>query len=1019
MKQFKIANLAGGWLVFSIALVVFLLTMEPTASWWDCSERITAASKLEIAHPPGAPFFMLLARFFTLFAPDAGKIAVMVNTMSALAAAVTVMLLFWVITGLAKKLVHTSEELTAGQTIAIIGSGLVGSLAFTFSDSFWFIAVEAEAYATSVFFTALVFWAILRWEKVADQPHSSRWLILIAYLMGLSVGVHLLNLLAIPAIVFVYYFKKYPITQKGIIYTALVSVVILGSFVYGIIPGVILFATYFELLFVNSFGLPYNTGALFFVLVLITAIILLLKFSHQRKKILLNHIVLGITVILIGYSSYTLIIIRSAAGPPMDQASPDNVISLLSYLNREQYGQRPLVYGQYYSAPGEKSEKGRPYYIKEDRKYVVTGYRQKPVYAKEFTGLFPRMYSDNEGHIKEYQNWGNVKGNKIRYISGQGEAEILIKPTFFENIRFFFNYQIGHMYFRYFMWNFVGRQNDVQGHGDVLNGNWITGIKAIDEIRLGPQDLPNSLQSKAKNSYFALPLIFGLLGLFFQLRKNPKDFSVVTLLFFFTGIAIVIYLNQTPLQPRERDYSYAGSFFAFSIWIGLGVLFLVNWLGKVFSQPVSAIVVTIAGLALVPYIMAGENWDDHDRSGRFTVRDFAANYLKTCEPNAIIFTYGDNDTFPLWYAQEVEGVRTDVRIVNTMLLNTDWYINQMKRRMHTSDPLPVTIPKRKYVEGTNSAVYVFERVNDFVDIKRIMNFIADDDPQTKAPIQPGVSIDYIPTKNFRLPVDKQKVIANGTVSGELADQIVPSIEWTWNGPYVVKNQLIALDIISNIDWNRPVYFVGGGTDDALGLEEYFQLEGFAYRLVPIKTPSDDYLDFGRVNTQALYNNLMNNFSWGRMNEPDFYMDHYNHRTLKVLQLRHKFARLANALSEESKKDSALKVLDRCMELMPTDKVPYDFFILGVADAYFNAGGTEKAVMLAKEYFNVTEEEYFYYRSFPKHFSSSVERDMRISLQIMNELISLADKWAIPELKNELFGRFEEAFSSFNRAPNVQ
>lgn len=1017
MRQFKVANLAGGWFVFSVALVVFLMTMEPTASWWDCSERITAAWKLEIAHPPGAPFFMLLGRFFTLFATETSKVAMMMNTMSALAAAFTVMLLFWVITSLASKLVRNDKEMSVGELFAVIGSGLVGSLAFTFSDSFWFIAVEAEAYATSVFFTALVFWAILRWEKIADDSHSTKWLILIAYLMGLSVGVHLLNLLAIPAIVFVYYFRKYPVTRKGIIFATLVAVALLGAFIYVVIPGVVLLASYFELLFVNSFGLPYNSGVLGFIFLLIAGIVWVIRYTHQKKQILLNHIVLGLTVVLIGYSSYTLILIRSSAGPPMDQASPDNVFSLLSYLNREQYGERPLLSGQFYSAPTIGTEDGRPYYIKENGKYVISGYRPKSVYASEFTGLFPRMYSSNESHIKEYQNWGNIRGNRIRFTNpATGESEVLIRPTFIENIRFFLNYQVGHMYFRYFMWNFAGRQNDIQGHGEVINGNWITGINAIDEFRLGPQDLPDSLKSKARNAYFALPLLFGLLGLFYQSWKDPKNFSVVMLLFFFTGIAIVIYLNQTPLQPRERDYSYAGSFFAFSIWVGLGIMALVKGLERVTSKPVSAVLATLAGLMLVPFIMAKENWDDHDRSGRYTVRDFAANYLESCEPNAIIFTYGDNDTFPLWYAQEVEGIRKDVRVVNTMLLNTDWYIDQLQRKMNESDPLPVSIPRRKYVEGANPAFYIFERVTEYTDIRRIMNFVADDDPRTKVPVRQGVNLDYIPTRNFRLPVDRDKVIANGTVHPSLADEIVPAIEWTWkNNNYVVKNQFIALDIIANLDWNRPVYFVSGGTDDALGLEDYFQLEGFAYRLVPVQSQSIDFLDYGRVNTDVLYENFMNRFSWGRINEPDFYMDHYNHRTLKVIQLRNKFARLANALIEEGKKDSAIKVLDRCMELMPVHQVPYDFFMVGVIDAYYKAGSDENAKTLLAGYFDISEKEYWYYNRFPRRFAGSVERESRIALQIMNELLETAKDWKDQELMDDLSGRFELAFSAFSRA----
>jgi hypothetical protein len=1012
MKQFRIVNLAGGWLMFATAFAVYLMTLEPTASWWDCSERITAASKLQIAHPPGAPFFMLLGNFFTSFASDASKVALTINIMSAMASAATVMLLFWVITGLAKRLVNHEGEPSLGELIAIIGSGLVGALTLTFSDSFWFISVEAEAYATSVFFTALVFWAIFQWEKIADQPHSSRWLILIAYLMGLSIGVHLLNLLAIPAVVFVYYFRNYTLSRKGVMYASLVSVVLLGSFIYVIIPGVVLLASYFELLFVNGFGLPFNSGVLFFIALLIVGIVWLIRYTHMRRKLVLNHLVMGLTFVLIGYSSYTLILIRSSAGPPMDQASPDNVFSLLSYLNREQYGQRPLLFGQYYSAPMEDSGQGRPYYMKENGRYEITGYRSKPAYASDFTGVFPRMYSSNDNHIREYESWGRVKGQRIRYTPRGGEPEIIIKPTFIENIRFFFRYQIGHMYMRYFMWNFVGRQNDIQGHGDVLNGNWITGIKAFDEYRLGPQDVPESLQSKARNAYFALPLLLGLIGLYYQARKSPRDFSVVMMLFFFTGIAIVIYLNQTPLQPRERDYSYAGSFFAFSIWVGLGVIALYQVLEKVLSRPLSASFAVAASLLLVPGIMAAQNWDDHDRSGRYTVIDFASNYLNTCEPNAIIFTYGDNDTFPLWYAQEVEGVRPDVRVMNTMLLNTDWYIDQKKRKMNESAPLPVSIPRRKYLEGNNSAVYIFERTQDFVELRRLINFFSDDNPQTRLPVQTGMMLDFLPSRNFVLPVDKEKVLANGTVRAEDADLIVPSISWTWEGPYVVKNQFIALDVISGLNWDRPIYFVSGGTDDALGLEDYFQLEGFAYRLVPIETPSDDFMDYGRVNTEALYENLMNKFSWGRINEPDFYMDHYNQRTLRVLQLRNKFTRLANALTEESKPDSALLALKRCMELVPRESLPYDFSVIGIAEAAFRAGDMEWGEQLTREFFDAFEEEFTYYRGFPARFRSSVEREMRISLQLMNELNTMASDWGDEDLSRDLSDRFEQIFSSF-------
>ncbi len=1002
IPSYKKINIIGGWGVFLVATAIYFMTLEPTASWWDCSERITAAYKLEVPHPPGAPLFMLMGRMFTMLAPDPSLAALFMNAMSALAASVTVMLLFWIITHIGKKIISPGREPSLPETMALMGAALVGSMAFCFTDTQWFIAVEAEAYATSGLFTALVFWAILKWENVADQKYSASWLILITYLMGLSIGVHLLNLLAIPAIVFVYYFKKYPVTTKGILYTILVSVILLGTFVFAVIPGVVRIASVFELVFVNSFGLPFHSGVLFFILLVAGLLAYGMWYTHKNRKPVLNTILLGLTMVLIGYSSYTVVVIRSSAGPPMDQNSPDNIFSLISYLGREQYGAAPLLFGQYYSAPQTDVKDGRMQYIMEDGRYVETTPRLEAEHHSDFTGLFPRMWSSSsQGHIREYERWGRVQGRQVR-VTIDGEPRMIVRPTFAENIRFFLRYQVWHMYGRYFMWNFVGRQNDIQGHGELLRGNWLSGIRVLDEWRLGPQTgLPDHMANHpARNTYYGLPLLLGFIGLFFHYKRHKNDFTVVMLLFFFTGLAIIIYLNQTPLQPRERDYTYAGSFMAFSIWIGLGVLAIIETLRKKIPLKISAIVTTVVTFLLVPGLLASENWDDHDRSGRFTARDFAFNYLNSTAPDAIIFTHGDNDTFPLWYAQEVEGVRTDVRVVNLMLLNAEWYITQMKKKQNDSPPVPFSLPRNKYVDGTHNFIYMVERIEDYVDVRRVIDFIADDSDRSKIRVSRDRIIDFIPTKNFRVRVDADKVIENGTVAPELRDQIVESIDWRIDEPYLIKNQMMVLDLLANNDWERPIYFVSGGTEDALGLEPWFQLEGFAYRLVPIYTESDDF-DQGRVNTEVMYENFMHKFDWGRMNEPDVYLCHYNLRTLSILRLRHKFARLANALTEEGDTTRAIRVMDRCMELMPVDRVPYEFMMLSVTEAYYLAGANEQGNELARGYFEHLADLLDYYLRFPGHLAVQLESEKRSSIQIMNEVVRMSQMFGQEELRNEL------------------
>ncbi|MCX6225467.1 MAG: DUF2723 domain-containing protein [Bacteroidia bacterium] len=811
------------------------MCLEPSVSWWDCGEFISSAYRLEVGHPPGAPLFMLLGRFFTLFASGPEHVAQLVNLMSALASALTVLFLYWTIVMLIQKGLRERSHNSSAVSVSSIVAGVVGSLVYAFSDTFWFSAVEGEVYALSSLFTAVVFWAILRWDREADEPGSLRWILLIAFLVGLSIGVHLLNLLASGLVVFV-----------------VIVVVVLG---WGI------------------------------------------RETHRSKSVIWNTILLSITLLLAGYSSYTILLIRSNANTPMDQNNPDNVFSLTGYLNREQYGDRPLLIGPTYNAPITGQKTGKPVYDRVDGRYKVVDRTYKPVYDKRFITFFPRMWKNSPDHVQLYKEWARIKGKPIEVIDANGKTRVEYRPTFTENLRFFFSYQLGHMYFRYFMWNFAGRQNDTESQGGIRNGNWISGIGFIDEARLGPQDaLPDhDRNSKSRNKYFLLPLLLGLAGAFYQYKRVPKDFWVVFLLFVFTGIAIVIYLNQYPNQPRERDYSYAGSFYAFTIWVGIGagalsrgagrirVPAFAGMTGKAFvvrkvvpafagmtgkAFVVRKVVPAFAGmtgaLALgVPVLMAIQNWDDHDRSNRFIARDFAYNYLNSCAPNAILFTSGDNDTFPLWYAQEVEGIRTDVRVICLPYLAADWYIDQMKRKAWLSDPVPFSLTRQQYGPGKRDYIPVIEQINDTVDLARLIDFVSSDNESAKVPLKGGGSINYIPTRKLSLAVDRAKVIANGTVPPEDAGLIVPEIIWELRRSSIYKNDLMILDLIAHNSWERPIYFTSIGHENILGLQQYFRMEGFAYRLVPIREKDESGLT-GSINTGILFDRLMNTFRWGNI-----------------------------------------------------------------------------------------------------------------------------------------------------------
>jgi len=1002
MRNFRIWNISLGWLSFAIATAVYIMTLEPTVSWWDCGEFIASSFKLQVGHPPGAPFFLILGRIASLFASSAENVAYMVNLLSALASSFTILFLFWSITHIAQRLKRDKEDIGLRDQILILGSGLVGSLAYAFSDTAWFSAVEGEVYGTSSLFTAVVFWAILKWENVADEPHANRWLILIAYLMGLSIGVHLLNLLAIPAIVLVYYFRKYTYSLKGMLQALGLSILILGVIMYGIINGLVKIASWFELLFVNGFGMPFNSGVLIYTILLVGLIVFGVWYTQKHGKVILNTAILCFAVIVIGYSSYATIVIRSHANPPMDENNPQHVFSLLSYLNREQYGDRPLLFGHNFDAEIARNREGyaviketKKVYRKDEEqgKYVVA-YRKPELTYATGSGFMPRMYSREPSHINEYKRWG---------VIGEGES-----PGMINNIVFFINYQVGHMYLRYFMWNFAGRQSDEQSHGSLVNGNWISGVGFIDAYRLGNQNtLPDKYRDNpSRNRYYFLPLILGIMGFLFHFSNNKKNFLVVGLLFFMTGIAIVLYLNQTPMQPRERDYAYAGSFYAFCIWVGLGVFGLFDTLKKAWKNHIAAGAIVSLSIVFVPILMAAENWDDHDRSGRYTARDIARNYLDTCEKNAILFTNGDNDTFPLWYVQEVEGYRTDVRVVNLMLFNTEWYIDQMKMKAYDSEVLPITLPNTKYADGINSSVYV-KTDSRKINISTLVEGIKSEHSLFRERTIRNELVDVLPTANLILDVDTAKVISNGTVKPENSHLIESPISWTLRDIPISKANLLQLDILAHNNWERPIYFVAGGNDGTLGLEDYFQMDGLAYRLVPIKTKSPDfYYELGRIETDILYKNLMEKYKWGRMNEPDVYLDFYNTRTLGVIKFRKTFVRLAEALVAEGETDKAVEVLDRCMDLAPHNKVPYDHFISGVTysegqgktpvhysgviEAYYKCGQFDKANAILMDFVQILQQDIQYYQSLGARFKKRFENEAYQSQSLYNELIYLAD-----------------------------
>ena len=989
MNYKKINNISG-WVVFAIAFTIFLLTIEKSASWWDCGEFIACSFKLQVGHPPGAPLFLMVARVFSLLAfGNLAKVPVMINILSALTSALAVLFLFWTITALAKKMILKTGSLDYTKAILIFGSGFTGALAFTFCDSFWYSAVEGEVYASSALFTALVFWAVIKWDSIDNDKKADRWLVLIAYLMGLSIGVHLLNLLAIPAISFVYYFKRFKTTPLGIVITSLVAMGTLLFVQYGIIPGFVQIAAKFELLFVNGLGLPFGTGVVAYIIVLTGVLGFFIWFSHKKKKVHLNTATWAVAFIILGYTSYAMVVIRSNAGTPLNENAPADVFTMADYLNREQYGDRPLFYGQYYDTELKDRKDGSALYLKGNTKYEIYGRKPIFTYDSKKCTLFPRMYSSDQYHISAYKEWGGITEGR--------------EPRFINNLRFFFTYQLGHMYFRYFMWNFVGRQNDIQGEGELQNGNWISGIKFIDEARLGPQDnLPDNLsKNKARNKFYFLPLLLGILGLFYQFKHGRKDAVVVSILFFMTGIAIVLYLNQTPYQPRERDYSYAGSFMAFCIWIGLGVLSLYESVPaklKKNGKDWVALFVAAASLVLVPGIMGQQGWDDHNRSHKTTARDVAVNYLNSCAPNAILFTNGDNDTFPLWYAQEVEGIRTDVRVVNYTLAAGSWYPPQLHQKVYNSDALPFILPSEKYKDGLNDYVpYYDSGLKEATDLAKVIAFIGSDDPKAKVTLEDDEQINFLPVKEVFIPVDAAKVIANGTVPQEMKDRIEPEIHWTIRKNYLFKNELMLLDIIAANQWKRPVYFASpSSVRSVMDIDKYCYLEGYVYHFIPVKADTINYIKgMGSVKANACYDLLMNKFLNGALDDarvPVYYDCQSNTRIT-----RSNFARVAQALALQNKKDSALKILDRCIQLFPDRTLPFDVSMVPFAQIYFAIGANDKAADVIKKISVYYCNNLAYYNSLKPELMLYFTNDKAISLRVLRNLASIAQNFGQKEL----------------------
>ncbi|MCE7040877.1 DUF2723 domain-containing protein [Dyadobacter sp. CY312] len=958
MTRFSRANNLTGWIVFAIALITYTLTVERTASFWDCGEFIACAFKLQVPHPPGAPFFLLVGRIFALFAfGDLTNVAYWVNMVSVLSSAFTILFLFWTITLLARKIIgKADEDLTPGDVILLMGSGIIGALAYTWSDSFWFSAVEAEVYGMSSFFTAIVIWAVFKWERIQDPAAENRYLIFIAYLVGISIGVHLLNLVTIPALALVYYFKKYknPNLFGGIIAfgCGLIVLAIINS---AIIPGLPSVAGKFEIFFVNSLGMPYKSGVIFFIIIFIGALIWGIRYSQQKSKVLLNTGLLSLAFVLVGYASYLMVLVRAEYNPPINENNPDDVLSFVSYLKREQYGSRPLLYGPSFVTRPVSQKRGAPMYRKQDGKYVIYDYRPEYEYEPGSSMLLPRMYSTQAGHPQLYQQ-----------MTGLAEGQ---KPTMGHNLSFMFSYQIGHMYWRYFLWNFVGRESDEEGAGNLLP--WDAGKKY-------PSPIANN---KAHDNYFMLPFILGLLGIVVAYARQKKDLLILGLLFVLTGVALVVYLNSPPTEPRERDYIYVGSFYIFCIWIGFGVIAIADGIGKFVKNASTRAGVATALCLVVPVMMGAKGWNNHNRNHRYHSVDFAKNLLNSCAPNAILFTGGDNDTFPLWYVQEVEGFRTDVRVCNLSLLGTDWYIDQMKRKTYLSEALPISLDKGNYAFGKNDIVPFYEipSVKGGINLKEYLSLVKTENKAIQVPLTSGDMTSILPSSVLFLPVDADAIRKMNIVKADLAPFIGDSISWTIGKGDLYKSDLIMLDIISTNEWKRPIYFSSTlGGSSYLNLKEYMQLEGYAYRLLPVRVPG---AQDGYVNSDVMYKNLMTKMEWRELDNPNTYYDN-TYLGSPVATARIAFLRLAGQLLSDGRKDEAKKAIERSLSTMPDKSIPYDNFSANFIGILFELGETKKALEIAETMATRADE----VLTWAKDNGTTKRRDSNLYLYIMQTIV---------------------------------
>jgi hypothetical protein len=1023
-KSYNRLNNIVGWLVFAIAAFTYLSTMEWTVSLWDCGEFIPSAFKLEVSHPPGAPLHGIINHIFTMFAGNnLQMVPILVNSSAALASAFTILFLFWTITSLAfKALIKDENGIEKGTIWAILGAGTIGGLAYTFSDTFWFSAVEGEVYALSSFFTALIFWVAMKWERRANEPHHLRWMVLIFYLVGLVIGIHLLGLLVIPVVVLMYYYKKYPFTKRGVIVAMGIGFVALAIVQFFIIQFMLKIAGQFDLIFVNSLGMPFWSGVVFFFVLVLAICTYGIYYTHKHNKVIANLAILCFVSVIMGYTSYAMTVVRSYANPPIDMNDPEDVFSLLSYLSREQYGDSYVMYGPYYTAydSGDRYtvDEGAMQYHKNRKTHHFDemGPKEERHFNSDWCTFFPRMYSPQDNHKQGYRLWTGIKRTQDPNGKEVWEDEL---PDFHfnfikHNLNFFWNYQMNYMYWRYFAWNFVGRQNDMQGtQGEFHQGNWMTGLPFIDEARgMGPQDkLPGYMKTnRARNMLFGLPFILGILGMVWQYRRNKKDFWVVFMFFFMTGIAIELYLNMPDPQPRERDYAFVGSFYVYAIWIGLGVLYVWEYLRKKMENSRSAILATGICLVAVPTLMAFTEWDDHDRSHRYTSLDYGVDYLQSCAPHSILMCNGDNDTYPLWYAQEVEGIRDDIRIVNLSLLSTDWYIDEMRHPINHAPGLPFTMTSEQAL-GWDYVVYEPMLANQFdqttpVNIVDVIKFVAS--AKSRDPRLGQGKVPYLPTKKMRITVDKEKVLKNGTVNPKYADLIPDHIDFDINRNNLMKSDMMVLDMIATNNWTVPIYFsITSSQSEYLNLGKYLQQEGLTYRLVPYSNPNGDKDGQDtRVDLDLFYNNVMTKFKFGGLDKGNVLVDYVTSRQCN--NMRGLFARLGRNLVAVGRKEDAIKVVDKCLKVVPENNVPYDYFITPLVEIYYQAGATDKGLKLADHLSDVLIEELNYYTKVKRSQQSDVDGEIRRGMYGLHNLQQLAEQ----ANQKELAAKIKPALDGF-------